>query len=570
MKNGSNYLTLIFAFFISSVQSQTGFLADNNTIIVSFAPNTSYTTIETLRSTYKATVVDSLVNIPKTYRWQLKFPNTVAGVVLSTISATEGSIKGQSSISGGSGNYIVYTDSMTRQGYDANLNIAIPLLTAINGANKYDANTFLGTSCRSCWVNKEKEQAVKIAQFDSGFDPTAAAPSANSYLTPYIGRNPTGNIGYSFVGGSNPNASLDSNGHGTFVFGIMAQMAKNWGLNNLKIYPYKTQNKVGEGSVWNLCKAFDKAISERINIVNLSVNFKENWTNTPEKNALFYIIKYVGVNHNILVINSVANDAKDISVPNTMGSGSNAWTFRISPSSYRNCPNLIAVSAIDQQNKLANFSNLWFQNTNILAMPGVDIRSIYLGGVPVQNSGSSFSAPMLTANACLLAAMRPSSVFDYTHIRTSLQTTAVFNVNTLMPYKSQYIPNICSAISMYKDLVRATPCVPISGFNAPTTDNGNNQNFVAFKKNVSSSGISFELSPNPCTTSINLDIETDVEAMAQATIYNLSGQGFLNQKQIFSQGINRLSFDVSQLPNGIYNCVIILGDRTISQKFMKE
>ena len=558
MKICIHCLTIVVLMCTVSAQAQSGILADNNTIIVNFPTNTPQNVINTLRLTYKATVVDSLVNIPKTYRWRVSFPNTVAGVVLSNISSLEGHIKGQSDISGGSANYITYSD----KGSVGEAAVrTLPLLTATNASGQaYNTSLYLGNTCKNC-LTKEPQTIVKIAQFDSGFDPTATSSTLNPFLQTYLG------TAFNF---SNTTTSVDNNGHGTFVFGIMAQLASYWGLNNLKIHPYKTQDASGKGSIWGLCKAFDKAIAERINIVNLSVNFKEKWTTNPEKNTMYCIIKYVGANHKILVINSAGNDTLNLNLAKTIGSES----LRVSPSSYPNCPNLIVVSAINQGKQLATFSD-WqpyssnsLPNKTLFGMPGVGIRSIYLGGSLRESSGTSFAAPIITAYAALIAALRPTSVCEYAPIKNSLVSTAELVVSTTNAPQSQYVPNICSAVADYRKNIGSI-CVPVSKFSvAPTTLN--NQATTTTTKAMSISMIGLNVFPNPCGKSVQLEIEAAEENTTQVTIFSLAGQAVLHQKQLFTQGVNRLSFDVASLPNGIYNCVVRLEGRTISQKFVKE
>lgn len=215
-------------------------------------------------------------------------------------------------------------------------------------------------------------------------------------------------IGWNFVDQSNN--PWDNDGHGTFVAGIIAAAANNGtgiaGLNwGVKIMPLKVMDSFGRGRGFNVARAIVYAVDHGARIINLSLD-EEHLTKTEEL-AVDYAFK-----KGALIVVAAGNQGA-----NTEG------TAPVS------LPHVLAVAALDQDDKRAPFSN-W--GTHIkLAAPGVDILSlrarrtdlILMSGAPnytagsafvgpdaqyLRASGTSFSAPMVAAVASLIWAKFPA------------------------------------------------------------------------------------------------------------------------------------------------------------------
>jgi thermitase len=90
----------------------------------------------------------------------------------------------------------------------------------------------------------------------------------------------------------------------------------------------------------------------------------------------------------------------------------------------------IAVASVDANNKKADFSN--YESWVRVVAPGVGIRSTYYDGGYASWSGTSFSAPIVSAQAALLFAVNPATM-TADRVKDAIRGTArsVDNVNPL-------------------------------------------------------------------------------------------------------------------------------------------
>ncbi|MDD2231140.1 MAG: S8 family serine peptidase [Candidatus Cloacimonetes bacterium] len=113
-------------------------------------------------------------------------------------------------------------------------------------------------------------QAVRIAVVDTGID------FNHPDLTNNILRDNNNNvIGYNVL--SQINDTMDDNGHGTLVAGVIAaQTNNNAGIsslvvgNNVKLMPIKAFNRYTDGLLSNVCEGIQWAIDQDANVINCS------------------------------------------------------------------------------------------------------------------------------------------------------------------------------------------------------------------------------------------------------------------------------------------------------------
>jgi subtilisin family serine protease len=206
------------------------------------------------------------------------------------------------------------------------------------------------------------------------------------------------------------NNPWDNDGHGTFVAGLIAATANNGhgiaGINwGAQIMPLKIMNVFGKGRAFNVARAILYAADNGAKIINLSLE-GEQLTRT-EQLAIDYAYK-----KGALIVVAAGNQGVD--------------TATRAPASFDHA---LPVAALDTNDKRAAFSN-WGRHIKIAA-PGVDILSLrarrsdfmlltgaepYKAGesfVGPQNqfmraSGTSFSAPLVSAVASLIWAKYPN------------------------------------------------------------------------------------------------------------------------------------------------------------------
>ncbi|MFB8733024.1 S8 family serine peptidase [Bacillus sp. SL00103] len=104
---------------------------------------------------------------------------------------------------------------------------------------------------------------VKVAVLDTGISPhedlkVSGGKSFVKYTTSY----------------------KDDQGHGTHVAGTIGALNNDYGTvgvaSGAKLYAVKVLDKKGEGDLYSLLRGIDWAISNKMDIMNLSLSFEDN------------------------------------------------------------------------------------------------------------------------------------------------------------------------------------------------------------------------------------------------------------------------------------------------------
>ena len=170
--------------------------------------------------------------------------------------------------------------------------------------------------------------------------------------------------GYDFV--ENKKQPLDKNGHGTHVAGIVS--GKKTGVSDSSIIAYRVLDADGFGDEADILKAIDKAIDDRVDIINMSLG------------SPYYSI----AEHDACM----AAAGKGIIICAAAGNESRGYSY---PASY-DC--VVSIAAVDKNKRHAEFSNI---NDMIdISCPGVNIYSTYFDGYETL-SGTSMASPHAAA-----------------------------------------------------------------------------------------------------------------------------------------------------------------------------
>lgn len=205
--------------------------------------------------------------------------------------------------------------------------------------------------------------------------------------------------GKSFIEGEDWNK--DPNGHGTHCAGIACGNVRNdtgkrYGIAkdcNLKIG--KVLSDSGKGTTGSIIDAIDWAITKKFRIISLSLASPVKLNEKPS--LLFEVVGNRALENNCLIIAAAGNDSKRPSLPVPVSAPANSLS-------------IMAVAAIDNQMRIARFSNAGINagtggNINVCA-PGVDILSSYSrkngsSGNYVLLSGTSMATPHVSGLAAL-------------------------------------------------------------------------------------------------------------------------------------------------------------------------
>jgi subtilisin family serine protease len=194
---------------------------------------------------------------------------------------------------------------------------------------------------------------VIVASLDTGVN--SNHPALKGQLIPgYNALNQTNNV-------------TDDSGHGTFVAGVIAQVAPE-----AAIMPVKVLNNQGEGTIADAAEGIFWAANHNARIINMSLGLYNRSI------LLELSVKYAQARGDLIVASA----------------GNSATDQKRYPAAYSG---VIGVAATDSQNHKAAFSN-YGDNARISA-PGVNIYSAYYTGGYAYGDGTSFAAPQVAGLA---------------------------------------------------------------------------------------------------------------------------------------------------------------------------
>jgi subtilisin family serine protease len=267
------------------------------------------------------------------------------------------------------------------------------------------------------WAKGFKGQGVVVAVLDTGIDNT------NSYLSkslwtntkeiPFNGKDDDNNgfvddtRGWDFANADNTPIDLD--GHGTFVSGIIADSLTGI-APDAKIMPVKVANDEYVSQT-DLANGIYYAVQNGAKIINISSGLPSGY---PSSTSVQDAIKFAYQN-NVLVVASAGNEGNYAVQPTNPG-------YFVATNNYG-----ITVGATDKTGKFADFSNpAGSTPLNYVVAPGVDVYSDKFDDwfYPTfeKSSGTSFSAPAVSAVAALMLSANPNLTPN--QIETILTSTA--------------------------------------------------------------------------------------------------------------------------------------------------
>lgn len=214
-------------------------------------------------------------------------------------------------------------------------------------------------------------------------------------------------IGWDFL--ANTNKPWDYDGHGTFIAGLIAARTGNGvgiagGNPYARIMVVKAVNNFGRTRASSIAKGIKYAVDNGARIINISVG------GTKFTSIEWAALEYAEAK-GVLVVVAGGNEAQELK--------------DYAPAGY---PHVLTVGSTDASDKRANFSN-YGDRVDIVA-PGIDVLSLRARRTdtmlnispsyrPATNfvgqdaryywsSGTSFSAPLVTAAASLLLSKHPN------------------------------------------------------------------------------------------------------------------------------------------------------------------
>lgn len=241
----------------------------------------------------------------------------------------------------------------------------------------------LGVDVKSAWQYTKGKKSIIVAVVDSGIDHTHEDLKDQIWINTkeipdnQIDDDNNGYVddvrGYNFVG--NNNKTMDTEGHGTHVAGIIGASHNSIGImgimKDVRIMTVRVLDGWG-GEQAKIAKGIDYAIDNGADVINLSL------TGSREM-PIVYESLLRAQKKNIIVVAAAGNF--NTSTP-------------YYPAAY-NLPNIISVASVDLNNIKSTFSNYGKDHVHVFA-PGSDIYSLKPGNNYVLNSGTSMAAPVVS------------------------------------------------------------------------------------------------------------------------------------------------------------------------------
>jgi len=215
---------------------------------------------------------------------------------------------------------------------------------------------------------------------------------------------------------STDNDPMDEHGHGTHVAGIIGAVGNNgegiagvmW---NVKLMPLRFLNAQGVGETADAIRAIEYAVANGARIINAS------W-GLYEYDPILYASISTANNAGVLFVAAAGNEENN-----------NDAETPLYPASYK-LPNIISVTATDQNDMRAQFSNFGINSVDVAA-PGIYIFSTvptwwndYPGYGEIERfSGTSMAAPHVAGIAGLLYSYYDgvhNTAFSYTQVRDTI------------------------------------------------------------------------------------------------------------------------------------------------------
>ncbi|MBI2588078.1 S8 family peptidase, partial [Candidatus Azambacteria bacterium] len=199
----------------------------------------------------------------------------------------------------------------------------------------------------------------------------------------------------------------DDNGHGTHVAGTVAAVNNTIGVvgvgPDVHLYAIKVLNRNGSGFLSDVIEGIQWAIANGMQVANMSLG-------TSSDIQSFHDAVIAARNAGIVQVAAAGNSGGAVSFP----------------AAY---PEMIAVSATDQNNSIASFSSRGPEVD--LAAPGVSIPSTYKGDSYATLSGTSMATPHVTGAAALVLKTVPgiydtnaNGVWDPNEVQAKLEAGA--------------------------------------------------------------------------------------------------------------------------------------------------
>jgi len=363
------------------------------------------------------------------------------------------------------------------------------------------------------WAKGYTGQGVVVAVLDTGIDYNDTQLKNNIWTNPNndAAQGYANDVhGWNFVDNNNNTLDTSQIGHGTHVSGIIAGENNGTGITgvayNAKLMPVKVLDNSGSGTDTTITEGIYYAVDHGANEINLSLG------GADPNSALESAIQYAS-SKKVIVVMAAGNDSAN--TPDYPASYAKNWG--------------LAVGAVDQNNQIANFSNLAGPNVlDYVTAPGVNISSTIPGNQYATYSGTSMATPFVAGVVALMLSAN-HNLTDSQVRQIVTQTAQNSTQAATFSLKASPMLNSMMASTSFSAQPIAEKMTEISGsevryivnsmVNSPTIENNN----MLINSDIGSQLVSNDqnaFDDNSSGYSISSDDNTDAENIALLKQYH--------------------------------------------------
>ncbi len=307
---------------------------------------------------------------------------------------------------------------------------------------------------------------------------------------------------------------------------------------NLEISSFRTHNAAGQGDVYDIVRAVDDAIKNRMDILNMSFSYMAP-VNTNTIEPLEVAIRNAEANE-ILVLAAAGNSAYD----NDQGN------YSYYPASFTG-PNIISIASVNCSSDLSAFSNIGQISVDIATL-GEEVVSPVQNGNFHAKSGTSQATAFATAVASMLASNL--NQMDYAKIKCAMLSSVspVGALNQLV-----LTGGVIHAGDAYDFLINSSDCT------------------IVFKNDSSSETLdileNIAVFPNPGQKEFNISFESIDNSPVTLEFFDISGRRIDHIVKTFPTGPQQFIWHADNTYNstGLILLKLIQNDKIAYSKFYR-
>lgn len=369
---------------------------------------------------------------------------------------------------------------------------------------------------------------TRVAIIDSGLDTAIAA--RNPTLNPFFNKNLSRN--FSTIGETTDSLDIrDRVGghHGAVIADIIGQVWLKNGMRGMnqgqEILMLRVFDSTGKATPWGLVKSLDYSLQKKVDLVNISLNWRVPKQNQESKTTVLQQIFWQLADSNIIVIASAGNNnpnGQDIDrnfpIDSMLWLPGKLWYGK--PVSSRNP--LLTVAATTCRDELAKFSNFGTTSVKVAAL-GENIPARGNSDTLKYYSGTSMSSAIVAG----LVGLRIARIMPANRGQTAF-------LNWTLDDCGKLVGGYVILLSKEDDIIKEK--------------------------------LHLKVYPNPVKDDIQIEFELDAKNIITLQLQDLFGRVLQTKTIDGFSGANQVRWQLPSLASGLYLLNLKINQTVISRK----